>query len=104
VGIEAGEIVEGSGHHGVGKGGKVGANVGRGREIGGEGGEILFLEVAVDVTAEVGEADGAVSEVGERGRRVDKGRKMGGKEGGASGVEEGSLATGVGGPGEDTVR
>jgi hypothetical protein len=27
VGIEAGEIVEGRCHHGVGKGGKVGANV-----------------------------------------------------------------------------
>jgi hypothetical protein len=38
--------------------------VGRVGERGGEGGEILFLEVAVDVVAEVREADGAVSEVG----------------------------------------
>jgi hypothetical protein len=76
VGIEAGEIVEGRGHHaGVGKGGKVGANVGRDGERGGEGGEILGLEAAVDVTAEVSwEADGAVSEVKNGGRSVE-GRK-----------------------------
>jgi hypothetical protein len=43
VGIKAGDIVEGRGHHGAGKGGKVGANVGRGGERGGEGGEIIFL-------------------------------------------------------------
>jgi hypothetical protein len=57
VGIKAGEIVEGRGHHGVGKGGKVGANVGRGGETGGEGGEILGLEAAVDIAAEVREAN-----------------------------------------------
>jgi hypothetical protein len=100
VGIEAGEIVEGKGHHRVGKGGEVGANVGWGGKRGGESGEILFLEASVDVAAEVREADGAISEVGKRGRS-DEGREMGGKEGGASGAEEGALATGMGGPGEE---
>jgi hypothetical protein len=100
VGIKAGEIVEGRCHHGVSKGGKVGANVGRGGERGGEGGEILGLEAAVDVTAEVQEANGAVTEVGKGGGSVE-GRKMGGEEGGASGAEEGALAAGVGGPDEE---
>jgi hypothetical protein len=98
LGIEAGEIVEGRGHHGVCKGGKVGANVGRSGRGGGKGGKILGLETAVDVAAEVQEADGAVSEVG-KGRGGLEGRKMGGEEGGASGVEEGALAAGVGAPG-----
>jgi hypothetical protein len=98
-GIEAGEIVEGRGHHGVCKGGKVGANVGRGGRGGGESGKVLGLETAVDVAAEVREADGAVSEVGE-GRGGLEGRKVGGEEGGASGAEEGALAVGVGVPGE----
>jgi hypothetical protein len=100
VGIKAGETVEGRGHHGIGKVGKVGANVGRGAERGGEGGEILGLEAAVDVAAEVREADGAVSEVG-KGREGFEGRKMGGKEGGANGAEEGALAAGVGAPGKE---
>jgi hypothetical protein len=100
VGVEAGEIMEGRGHHGVGKGGKVRANVGRGGERGGEGVEILALEAAVDVAAEVRGANSAISEVGKGGRSV-KGRKMGDKEGGASRTEEGALATGVGGPGKE---
>jgi hypothetical protein len=87
------------GHHGVCKGGKVGANVGRSGRRCGKGGKILGLETAVDVAAEVWEADGAVSEVG-KGRGSLKGRKMGGKEGGASGAEEGALAAGVGAPGK----
>jgi hypothetical protein len=53
----------------------------------------FFLEVAVDVAAEVWEANGAVSEVRKRGRGVE-GREMGGKEGGAGGAEEGALVTG----------
>jgi hypothetical protein len=44
--------------------------------------------------------NGAVSEVGKRGRGIG-GREMGGEEGGAGGVEEGALATGMGGPGEE---
>jgi hypothetical protein len=47
VGVLVGEIVEGKGHHGVGKGGQVGANMARGAERGGESGEVLFLEAAV---------------------------------------------------------
>jgi hypothetical protein len=62
-GVKAGEIVEGGGHHGVCKGGKVGANVGRGGRGGRESGKVLGLETAVDVAAEVREVDGAISEV-----------------------------------------
>jgi hypothetical protein len=53
------------------------------------------LEADVDVTAEVREADGAISEVGKRGRSGE-GREMGGEEGGASGAEEGALVTRMG--------
>jgi hypothetical protein len=42
--------------------------MGGGRIRGSKVGKGLFLEAAVDVTAEVGEAYGAVSEVGEGGR------------------------------------
>jgi hypothetical protein len=51
------------GHHGVGEGKKVGADVGGSREGGCKMLEVLFLEASVDVTAEVGEAEGAVCEV-----------------------------------------
>jgi hypothetical protein len=73
LGIKVGEIMEGRGHHGVCKGGKVGANMGRSGRRGGEGGKILGLEMVVDVAAEVREADGAISEVGKgRGLRAEK--------------------------------
>jgi hypothetical protein len=74
--------------------------MGRDGERGGESGEILFLGAAVDLAAEVWEANGAISEVGKWGRGI-RGREMGGEEGQTSGAKEGALATGLGGSGKE---
>jgi hypothetical protein len=89
------------GHHGVREGGKVGADVGGGRKGGCKMFEILFLEATVDVTAQVGKAEGAVCEVGERGNLLSNftnGGEMGLKEGRAGGTKEATLSTRFGTP------
>jgi hypothetical protein len=70
VGVLVGEVVEGNGHHWVSKGGQVGTDMSGGGKRGGKKVKVRFLEAAVDVTAEVGEADSAISEMGKRGREI----------------------------------
>lgn len=51
VRVLAGEVVKGDRHHGVGKGGEVGADMGRGGGRGGKEVIVGFLEAAVNVAA-----------------------------------------------------
>jgi hypothetical protein len=55
VRVLVGKLMKGGSHHGVSKGGKVGAEMDRGGGGGGGGKEVIvgFLEAAVDVAAEV---------------------------------------------------
>jgi hypothetical protein len=63
--------------------------------------EVLFLEATVDVTAQVGKAEGAVCEVGERGNllaNLMNGGEMGVKERRAGGTKKATLSTRFGTP------
>jgi hypothetical protein len=97
VRVLAGKVMKGDIHHGVSKGGKVGADMGRGGGGGGGGKDVIviFLEEAVDVVAEVGKLEGAIGEIRER-RRGGKIGKVRLKEGGTSRMEQSALMTGGG--------
>jgi hypothetical protein len=100
LGILAGEVMKGESHRGISKRGKVGAAVGGGG--GGSGEEFIvgFLELSIDVTAEVGEAESAVGKMRKRdGREVRRG-KVGVKEGGTSRAEQSALTAAVRLPGK----
>ena len=81
--VLAGEVVKGKCHHGVGKGGEISADMGRGGE--GDGKEVIvsFLEAAVDVSAKVGKLESAIGEI-RKGRRGGGLGKVRLKEGGTS--------------------
>lgn len=74
VGVLTRKIVEGNGHHRIGKGRKVGTDMSGSRERGREMVKGLLLEAAVDIPTEVGKADGAVSEMGKGGRVIGGGK------------------------------
>jgi HAMP domain-containing protein len=97
VGILAGEVIKGDSHHGVSKRGKVGADVGGGGGGSSEEFMIGVLESAVDVAAEVGEAESSVGKMRERRKRVGRGKVVV-REGETGRAEQGALTTGVGLP------
>jgi hypothetical protein len=100
VRVLAGKVAkEGDSHHGVGKGGKVGADRGRGGGRGGKEVIVRVLEAAVDVVAEIRKLEGAVGEIRKRRRGGGIG-KVRLKEGGTSRTEQSALMTGVALPGK----